>query len=384
MARTNQAYPPEFRQQMVELVKSGRTPNELAREYEPSAGSIRNWVAQDERDGGQRSDGLSTDERLELRRLQRENKQLRTERDILKRAAAWFARESDSIPNRDSGAPFSAGIPVTGRLRGQPGGGGSMSAPTLAIRASHAARRRHSASIRDLRADRHPNEPHSGPLRPFRAVGGTLGYPLDRPSMALGRGGPACISPAAGLQRPVINAVSAARRWSAPCTIRLTYRLCRQDCSLCDGVTNRRSYLSTKPGQLHHTGPSARFLQGGWGMPRLGVRTPRANLRSRRSGNWPPRSAACVSHSGLSILSMCPLILMSPGSHPDCRATVVRSRRWVASSFWRSRMLFGAPVEEFNPSFGNLCVIRESPHWIRRPYRGHIYPGPHSRSMGNG
>ena len=104
MARTNQAYPPEFRQQMVELVKSGRTPNELAREYEPSAGSIRNWVAQHERDAGQRSDGLSTDERLELRRLQRENKHLRTERDILKRAAAWFARESDSIPNRDSGS----------------------------------------------------------------------------------------------------------------------------------------------------------------------------------------------------------------------------------------------------------------------------------------
>ena len=69
MARTNQAYPPEFRQQMVELVKSGRTPNELAREYEPSAGSIRNWVAQHERDGGQRSDGLSTDELVELRRL---------------------------------------------------------------------------------------------------------------------------------------------------------------------------------------------------------------------------------------------------------------------------------------------------------------------------
>ena len=126
-----------------------------------------------------------------------------------------------------------------------------MSAPTLAIRARHAARRRHSASIRDLRADRHPNEPHSGPLRPLRAVGGTLvGHPLDRPSMALGRGGPACISPAAGLQRPVLDAVSTARRWSAPRTIRLTYRLCRQDCSLCDGVTNRRSYPSTKPGQL--------------------------------------------------------------------------------------------------------------------------------------
>ena len=59
-------------------------------------------MAQHERDAGQRSDGLSTDELLELRRLGRENKQLRTERDILKRAAAWFARESDAIPNRDS------------------------------------------------------------------------------------------------------------------------------------------------------------------------------------------------------------------------------------------------------------------------------------------
>ena len=102
MARTHQAYPPEFRRQMVELEQSGRTSSELAREYEPSAGSIRNWVAQHERDGGQRSDGLSTDELLELRRLRSDNKQLRTERDILKRAAAWFARESDSIPGRDS------------------------------------------------------------------------------------------------------------------------------------------------------------------------------------------------------------------------------------------------------------------------------------------
>ena len=86
---------------MVELVKSGRTPRELAREYEPSVGVDRNWVAQHERDAGERNDGLSTDELLELRRLRRENKQLRTERDILKRAAAWFARESDAIPGRD-------------------------------------------------------------------------------------------------------------------------------------------------------------------------------------------------------------------------------------------------------------------------------------------
>ena len=84
------------------MVRAGRTPEELAQEYEPSAGSIRNWVAQSERDAGQRSDGLSSEERQELRRLRRENRQLRMERDILKKAAAWFARESDSIPERDS------------------------------------------------------------------------------------------------------------------------------------------------------------------------------------------------------------------------------------------------------------------------------------------
>ena len=100
MARTHEAYPPEFRRQMVELVKSGRTPSELAREYEPSAGSIRNWVAQSERDAGQRNDGMSTEELLELRRLRRENKQLRTERDILKRAAAWFARVTSRPTSR--------------------------------------------------------------------------------------------------------------------------------------------------------------------------------------------------------------------------------------------------------------------------------------------
>ena len=99
-----EAYPPEYRRQMVELVKSGRTPSELAGEDEPSEGSIGNWVAQSERDAGQRSDGLSTEELVELRRLRRENKQLRMERDILKRAAAWFARESDAIPRRDSGS----------------------------------------------------------------------------------------------------------------------------------------------------------------------------------------------------------------------------------------------------------------------------------------
>ena len=102
MPNTHRPYAPEFRQQMVELVRSGRTPEELALEYEPSAGAIRNSVVQQERDAGRRDDGLSSDERQELRRLRRENKQLRMERDILKKAAAWFARESDSIPERGS------------------------------------------------------------------------------------------------------------------------------------------------------------------------------------------------------------------------------------------------------------------------------------------
>ena len=64
------------------MVRSGRTPKELAQEFEPCAGAIRNWVAQQERDAGRREDGLSSDERQELSRLRRENRQLLIERDI--------------------------------------------------------------------------------------------------------------------------------------------------------------------------------------------------------------------------------------------------------------------------------------------------------------
>jgi transposase len=87
---------------MVELVRAGRRPEELAQEFEPSAGAIRNWVKQLDLDEGRREDGLSTVERDELRRLRRENRRLREERAILSKAAAWFARESDSIPSEDS------------------------------------------------------------------------------------------------------------------------------------------------------------------------------------------------------------------------------------------------------------------------------------------
>jgi transposase len=95
-------YPPEFRRQMVELVRAGRTPEELAREFEPSGQTIRNWVQQADRDAGRRSDGLTTEERDEVRRLRRRVKQLEVEREILKKAAAWFARETDTIPSERS------------------------------------------------------------------------------------------------------------------------------------------------------------------------------------------------------------------------------------------------------------------------------------------
>jgi transposase len=87
---------------MVELVRAGRSPEALSREFEPSSESIRNWVRQADLDEGRRSDGLTTEERAELRRLRRENKQLRMEREILKKAAAWFARETDAVPPRRS------------------------------------------------------------------------------------------------------------------------------------------------------------------------------------------------------------------------------------------------------------------------------------------
>lgn len=99
---TRRPYPPEFRRQMIELVRSGRTPEELAKEFEPSAQSIRNWVALADRDEGRRADGLTSVERAELSRLRRENRQLKLEREILSKAAAWFARETNAIPPKGS------------------------------------------------------------------------------------------------------------------------------------------------------------------------------------------------------------------------------------------------------------------------------------------
>jgi transposase len=102
MPKTRPPYPPQLRARLVELVRTGRTPEELGRQFEPSAQTIRNWLRQADRDDGRRADGLTTEEREEVRRLRREVKALREEREILRKAAAWFARETNSLPSRDS------------------------------------------------------------------------------------------------------------------------------------------------------------------------------------------------------------------------------------------------------------------------------------------
>ena len=95
-------YSAEFQQQMVRLVRSGRTPEELGREFEPSSQAIRKWVKQAELDDGTRTDGLKSEEREELARLRRENARLREEREILSKAAAWFAQETEKKSKRSS------------------------------------------------------------------------------------------------------------------------------------------------------------------------------------------------------------------------------------------------------------------------------------------
>lgn len=89
-------FPLEFRRKMVELYRSGRTPADLAREFVVSPRAILVWVKQADLDEGRRGDGLTSADHDELRQLRRENKALREDREILKKAAAWFAQEANS------------------------------------------------------------------------------------------------------------------------------------------------------------------------------------------------------------------------------------------------------------------------------------------------
>ena len=104
MPRTRPPYSLEFRQQILELVRTGRTLNELAREFEPSGETIRQWVKQAELNARQRQDGLTTDQKEEIAKLRREVKRLKQEQEILRKAAAWFAQETNLVPPRSSGS----------------------------------------------------------------------------------------------------------------------------------------------------------------------------------------------------------------------------------------------------------------------------------------
>lgn len=105
--RSRPPYSPEFGRQMVDLVRAGRNPDDLAREFEPTGQSIRCWVAAADRQDGRREDvppAMAAAERDELARPRREVRQLRLERDILSKAAAWFARETGTMPSGSSGS----------------------------------------------------------------------------------------------------------------------------------------------------------------------------------------------------------------------------------------------------------------------------------------
>ena len=95
MPKSRPPYPPEFRREAVAMVRSGRSVKEVAGALGMTEQSLRNWVKQEQLDRHERDDGLTSAEREELRQLRRENARLKQERDLLKRAAAFFARETD-------------------------------------------------------------------------------------------------------------------------------------------------------------------------------------------------------------------------------------------------------------------------------------------------
>lgn len=102
MAKRARFYPPDFRLNIIELARHGRSVKELAAEFKLGSQTIRNWLKQADVDAGRRSDGLTTAEREEITRLRKQVRQLTIEREILSKAAAWFARETDSIPPKSS------------------------------------------------------------------------------------------------------------------------------------------------------------------------------------------------------------------------------------------------------------------------------------------
>ena len=129
MASGRKVYPPEFKRRMVELVRAGRSPEELGKEFEPSPNTIRKWAIQADLNEGNRADGLLTAERKELRELRHKVKQMELEREILGKAAARPTRALPgrvprpgsrlhfrSVRIRESGAPLRSSGPAVYRV----------------------------------------------------------------------------------------------------------------------------------------------------------------------------------------------------------------------------------------------------------------------------
>ena len=98
MHRNHPPYPAQFREQMIELVHSGRRPKELAKEFNCHVSSILNWMRQADKASGvtpTNSAALNANERQELLELRRKLRQVQMERDILAKATAWFAHNGD-------------------------------------------------------------------------------------------------------------------------------------------------------------------------------------------------------------------------------------------------------------------------------------------------
>jgi transposase len=96
-------YPPEYKRRIIELVRSGRKAAAVAREFKLPSSTVHRWVTQAKVDVGER-DGLTTDDKAELARLRRENAELREEKEILKKFAAWSAQEANWTPRKRSGS----------------------------------------------------------------------------------------------------------------------------------------------------------------------------------------------------------------------------------------------------------------------------------------
>lgn len=104
MGKTRKPYPPAYKEQILAQLRLGRTPGELAKEFEPSTQTIRNWWYKSLQTGGVRTQAETDQLLAENKHLRQKNKRLEQEREILKKAAAWFAQETQSVPAKSTGS----------------------------------------------------------------------------------------------------------------------------------------------------------------------------------------------------------------------------------------------------------------------------------------